>query len=114
MKGILSFLVGVYVGTVISQRYKVPRAPSPGEAWREFKSRRREEHECGEERSRRHRRWNSELPPELKEALEKIKDFERRHRKPMESQQTPPGNYKPSEGVRREEFSQARNDEWSE
>ncbi|RUS90034.1 hypothetical protein EGW08_002221 [Elysia chlorotica] len=99
MKGVFSFLVGIYFGVVASQRYQVPRTPTPSEAWHEFKSKRRERHrsmcecECDDEidrdreRSRPHRPmgWSNEqdkVPIEIREAIEKIKAFERRFRKP--------------------------------
>ena len=95
MKGIFSFLVGIYVGVVASQRYHVPRTPTPSEAWDEFKSKRRERHrsrydyECQDEERRQGRQhptmdWSKEqLPYEIREAIDKIKAFERRFRKPQ-------------------------------
>ncbi|GFR85394.1 hypothetical protein ElyMa_002440400 [Elysia marginata] len=103
MKGFISFVVGVYFGIIAGQRYHVPRTPTPSEAWNKYKSRRRERYDerygCGydcednddndheRERSRPRNRprtpvWTKEqMPAEIREAIEKIKAFERRLRK---------------------------------
>ncbi|CAL1538174.1 unnamed protein product [Lymnaea stagnalis] len=72
------FLVGVYAGVVANQRYRLPPAPTP----------------CGGHHHEHRSDSRSRLDeyPELKEAIEKLKAFEKRYRKhpPNEERAAPP------------------------
>ena len=76
--GLLAFLLGAWVGVAASRRYEIPRCHFPG-------PRREMEADAGEESNNSGNRkssWQSRLPPEVREGIEKVKAFERRYRKP--------------------------------
>ncbi|RUS78171.1 hypothetical protein EGW08_014059 [Elysia chlorotica] len=81
--GVLAFLFGAWVGVAVSRHYEIPSCRFPG-----GKRRRDSEVESGQEgessgsHGNRKPSWQSRLPPEVREGIEKIKAFERRYRKP--------------------------------
>ncbi|GFS03409.1 hypothetical protein ElyMa_002886500 [Elysia marginata] len=77
--GLLAFLFGAWVGVAASRRYEIPRCQFPYGSQREGEE--NTEDATGDKRSRKSN-WQSRLPPEVREGIEKVKAFERRYRKP--------------------------------